>query len=207
MTKTTIDIQAFINEHPFTRYQWMILALCFITVAMDGFDTAIIGFIASDLVQEWGVEKSALGPVMSAALVGLAVGALTAGPLADRIGRKKVLIMSIVVFGLGAAMPNAATLMSEYAPERRRALLVNLMFVGFPMGSSLGGFLSAWMIPHYGWQSVLVLGGVMPLLLAVALIFLLPESVRYLVVKQHPAQRIAAILRHIAPLPKTVEFV
>lgn len=64
MTKTTIDIQAFINEHPFTRYQWMILALCFITVAMDGFDTAIIGFIASDLVQEWGVEKSALGPVM-----------------------------------------------------------------------------------------------------------------------------------------------
>ncbi|PLN99793.1 aromatic acid/H+ symport family MFS transporter, partial [Klebsiella pneumoniae] len=99
MTKTTIDIQAFINEHPFTRYQWMILALCFITVAMDGFDTAIIGFIASDLVQEWGVEKSALGPVMSAALVGLAVGALTAGPLADRIGRKKVLIMSIVVFG------------------------------------------------------------------------------------------------------------
>ena len=61
MKKTTIDIQAFINEHPFTKYQWMILALCFITVAMDGFDTAIIGFIASDLVQEWGVEKSALG--------------------------------------------------------------------------------------------------------------------------------------------------
>lgn len=196
MKKTTIDIQAFINEHPFTKYQWMILALCFITVAMDGFDTAIIGFIASDLVQEWGVEKSALGPVMSAALVGLAVGALTAGPLADRVGRKKVLILSIVVFGgfslltafatslnqltllrfltglgLGAAMPNAATLMSEYAPERRRALMVNLMFVGFPMGSSLGGFLSAWMIPHYGWQSVLVLGGVMPLLLAVVLIF------------------------------------
>ena len=219
MKKTTIDIQAFINEHPFTKYQWMILALCFITVAMDGFDTAIIGFIASDLVQEWGVEKSALGPVMSAALVGLAVGALTAGPLADRIGRKKVLIMSILVFGgfslltafasslnqltllrfltglgLGAAMPNAATLMSEYAPERRRALMVNLMFVGFPMGSSLGGFLSAWMIPHYGWQSVLVLGGVMPLLLAVALMFLLPESARYMVLKR------------IAPLPDAVEF-
>ena len=101
-----------------------------------------------------------------------------------------------------AAMPNAATLMSEYAPERRRALLVNLMFVGFPMGSSLGGFLSAWMIPHYGWQSVLVLGGVMPLLLAVALIFLLPESARYLVVKQQPAKRIAAILIRIAPLPE-----
>ncbi len=89
MNKTTIDIQAFINEHPFTKYQWMILALCFITVAMDGFDTAIIGFIASDLVQEWGVEKICVRPGDERALVGLAVGALTAGPLADRIGRKK----------------------------------------------------------------------------------------------------------------------
>jgi AAHS family 4-hydroxybenzoate transporter-like MFS transporter len=142
MKKTTIDIQAFINEHPFTKYQWMILALCFITVAMDGFDTAIIGFIASDLVQEWGVEKSALGPVMSAAL------SRARGRRADRRTARrprwaeKVLIMSIVVFGgfslltafatslnqltllrfltglgLGAAMPNAATLMSEYAPR------------------------------------------------------------------------------------------
>ncbi|WP_049292360.1 MFS transporter [Franconibacter helveticus] len=230
--KTTTDIQTFINEHPFSRYQWMILVLCFITVALDGFDTAIIGFIASDLVQEWGVQKSALGPVMSAALVGLAFGALTAGPMADRIGRKKVLVLSILVFGgfslltafatslnqlallrfltglgLGAAMPNAATLMSEYAPERKRALLVNLMFVGFPIGSSLGGFISAWLIPHYGWQSVLVLGGVMPLMLAVVLIFLLPESARYLVVHNKSQTHIAAILRRIAPLPEQSRIV
>ncbi|MTH45481.1 MFS transporter [Intestinirhabdus alba] len=232
MTNKKTDIQVFINEHPFSKYQWLILVLCFITVAMDGFDTAIIGFIASDLVQEWGVEKSALGPVMSAALVGLAAGALTAGPLADKIGRKTVLIVSIVVFGgfslltafadtlnqltalrfltglgLGAAMPNAATLMSEYAPERRRALLVNLMFVGFPIGSSLGGFISAWLIPHYGWQSVLILGGAMPLALAVVLVFLLPESARYLVVKNRPQQQIAAILRRIAPLAEGARFV
>jgi AAHS family 4-hydroxybenzoate transporter-like MFS transporter len=232
MTKTTTDIQAFINDNPFTKYQWLILVLCFTTVAMDGFDTAIIGYIASDLVQEWGVQKSALGPVMSAALVGLAVGALTAGPMADRIGRKKVLILSILVFGsfslltaaatslnqltllrfltglgLGAAMPNAATLMSEYAPERRRALLVNLMFVGFPIGSSLGGFISAWLIPQYGWQSVLILGGVMPLVLAIVLIFLLPESVRYLVAKNKSPSQVATILRRIAPLPAETQFV
>ena len=231
-TQTTTDIQAFINRHPFSKYQWMILVLCFVTVVMDGFDTAIIGFIASDLVQEWGVQKSDLGPVMSAALVGLAFGALTAGPMADRIGRKKVLVLSILVFGgfslitafatsltqltilrfltglgLGAAMPNAATLMSEYAPERRRALLVNLMFVGFPIGSSMGGFISAWMIPHYGWQSVLVLGGVMPLVLAVALIFLLPESARYLAAKNKSQREIASVLRRIAPLPDNTQFV
>ncbi len=88
MTKTTIDIQAFINEHPFTRYQWMILALCFITVAMDGFDTAIIGFIASDRAR---VGRGKIGPRPGdeRRAGGPAVGALTAGPLADRIGRKK----------------------------------------------------------------------------------------------------------------------
>lgn len=227
-----IDIQRFINDNPFSRYQWLILALCFITVAIDGFDTAIIAFIATDLVQEWGVQKADLGPVMSAALVGLAVGALTAGPMADRIGRKKVLVLSIFVFGsfslltafatslnalallrfltglgLGAAMPNAATLMSEYAPERRRALLVNLMFVGFPIGSSLGGFISAWLIPHFGWQSVLILGGVMPLVLAVVLIVILPESARFLVVHKRPHRQIATILHRIAPLPRNPYFV
>ncbi|QCT18961.1 aromatic acid/H+ symport family MFS transporter [Jejubacter calystegiae] len=229
---TTVDIQTLINNHRISKYQWLILVLCFITVAMDGFDTAIIGFIASDLVQEWGVNKADLGPVMSAALVGLAVGALTAGPMADRIGRKKVLILSIITFGsfsllsafatslnmlallrfltglgLGAAMPNAATLMSEYAPQRRRALLVNLMFVGFPIGSSMGGFISAWLIPHFGWQSVLILGGVMPLILALVLAIWLPESARYLVVHNKPQPQIAAIMRRIAPLPEGARLV
>lgn len=224
----TIEIQSFINNNRFSRYQWLILVLCFLTVALDGFDTAIIGFIATSLVQDWGIEKTSLGPVMSAALVGLAVGALTAGPLADRIGRKKVLVLSLVLFGgfslltafastlpmltllrfltglgLGAAMPNAATLMSEYAPERKRALLVNLMFCGFPLGSSMGGFVSAWLIPHFGWQSVMVLGGVMPLLLAGVLIVALPESARFMVVRGYPAQRIAAVLKRIAPLNLT----
>jgi len=116
MTKTTTtDIQAFINNNRFSKFQWMILVLCFITVALDGFDTAIIGFIASDLVQEWGVQKSDLGPVMSAALVGLAVGALTAGPMADRIGRKKVLVLSILVFGGFSLLTAFATSLTSLA--------------------------------------------------------------------------------------------
>lgn len=94
-----VEIRGFIDNQPFSRYQWLILVLCFLAVALDGFDTAIIGFIATSLVQEWGIDKTALGPVMSAALVGLAVGALAAGPLADRIGRKKVLVISLLLFG------------------------------------------------------------------------------------------------------------
>ncbi|AOY90832.1 4-hydroxybenzoate transporter [Cupriavidus sp. USMAA2-4] len=217
-----VDVQAFIDGQRFSAYQWLILLLCFLIVAIDGFDTAAIGYIAPALVQDWGIDKATLGPVMSAALFGLAGGAIFAGPLADRVGRKAVLVLSVFFFGawslatafagslesltvmrfltglgLGAAMPNAVTLMSEFAPARRRAVLVNTMFCGFPLGSAAGGFVAGWMIPHYGWHSVLVLGGVVPLVLAVLLVLLLPESVRYMVMRGQPAGRIRRVLARL----------
>ncbi|WDD90918.1 aromatic acid/H+ symport family MFS transporter [Burkholderia sp. FERM BP-3421] len=219
----TLDVQQFIDERRFSPYQWLILILCFLIVAADGFDTAAIGFVAPALGQEWHVTKAALGPVMSAALAGLAFGALAAGPLADRIGRKRVLVGSVMLFGLfsiacafaqtvnalavlrlltglglGAAMPNAATLMSEYAPHAKRSFLVNTMFCGFTLGSSAGGLVAAALIPEYGWRSVFVVGGVAPLLLG-ALLIALPESIRFMVLRGAPAERIAAVLRRIAP--------
>src|SRR4051794_13516379 len=90
----TVDVQTFLNEHPFSGYQWTIFALCFFIVLLDGFDTAAIGYIAPSLITEWSVERPALAPVLSAALFGLAFGALSAGPLADRFGRKAVLVAS-----------------------------------------------------------------------------------------------------------------
>src|SRR5215470_15774103 len=77
----SVDVQAFLNQHRFSAYQWVIFALCFVIVLLDGFDTAAIGYIAPSLVSEWGVGKPALAPVLSAALFGLAAGALCAGPL------------------------------------------------------------------------------------------------------------------------------
>jgi AAHS family 4-hydroxybenzoate transporter-like MFS transporter len=219
-----IDVQGFLNAHPFSPYQWLIFALCFTIVLLDGFDTAAIGFIAPSLVREWGVARPALAPVLSAALLGLAAGALLAGPLADRIGRKFVLAGSVLLFGaaclwssfstslleltvlrfitglgLGAAMPNAVTLMSEYCPDKRRATLTNAMFCGFPLGAALGGFVAAWMIPQWGWRSVLVAGGAVPLLLAVLIVLLLPESVRFLVARGASPDRIRAALARISP--------
>jgi AAHS family 4-hydroxybenzoate transporter-like MFS transporter len=226
MQDTVIDVQAFINRQRFSGYQWRILLLCFFIVAIDGFDTAALGFIAPVLAQQWHIGKAALGPVLSAALVGLAVGALVAGPLADRYGRKKVIVTSVVLFGLGslasagawslgsmtlfrfltglglgAAMPNATTLLAEYSPDRRRSLLVTTMFCGFTLGSASAGFVAAKLIPAYGWPSVLALGGALPLLLSMLLIAVLPESVRFLVLKGAPPQRVAAMLERIAPLP------
>ncbi|MGO4325913.1 MFS transporter [Cupriavidus sp. 2TAF22] len=220
----SVDVQQFIDSQPFSRFQWMILVLCFLIVAADGFDTAAIGFIAPVLAKEWGIARAHLGPVLSAALFGLAAGALVAGPLADRFGRKRVLVGSVLCFGawsaasafagsiealtalrfltglgLGAAMPNAVTLMSEYAPARRRSLAVNAMFCGFTLGSSAGGFIAAWLIPHHGWHSVLLVGGVAPLMLAVLLMLCLPESVRFMVARRADAARIAAALSRIRP--------
>ena len=95
-------------------------------------------------------------------------------------------------------MPNAVTLMSEYCPENRRATITNAMFCGFPLGAAFGGFLAAWMIPHFGWRSVLHLGGIAPLVLLVLLVLLLPESVRYMVGKGYSADRIRKPLARIA---------
>jgi MFS transporter, AAHS family, 4-hydroxybenzoate transporter len=218
-----LDIQDFLNQSRFSPYQWMIFGLCFCVVLLDGFDTAAIGYIAPSLLKEWGIARPALGPVLSAALFGLAAGALSAGPLADRFGRRLVLTGSTLIFavsslssafagtldhltvlrfvtgiGLGAAMPNAVTLISEYCPDNRRAMLTNAMFAGFPLGAALGGFLAAWMIPHWGWRSVLGLGGVAPLLLVAVMAAKLPESLRYMVARSHPAEAIRKALSHIS---------
>ncbi len=218
-----VDVQSLIDQSPFSAFQWRIFALCFIIVLLDGFDTAAIGYIAPSLIKEWGVTRPALAPVLSAALFGLAAGALSAGPLADRLGRRLVLNVSVLVFalaclassfsadlntltlwrfvtgiGLGAAMPNAVTLMSEYSPGQRRATITNAMFCGFPLGAAFGGFLAAWMIPQFGWRSVLMLGGIAPLFLLAACIFILPESVRYMVAKRQPVERIRAVLGRIS---------
>ncbi|HEY9107050.1 MAG TPA: MFS transporter [Roseateles sp.] len=219
----TVDVQRLIDDHPLSAWQWLVFAMCFLIVLLDGFDTAAIGYIAPSLIKDWGVTKPMLGPVLSAALFGLAAGALLAGPVADRLGRKRVLTTAVLVFGLatvasafaadltqlsvlrfvtglglGAAMPNAVTLMSEYCPTSRRSTLTNLMFCGFPLGAACGGFLAAWMIPQWGWQSVLLLGGIAPLLLALAMLVLLPESVRFLVTRRLPVERIRATLARIA---------
>ena len=133
------------------------------------------------------------------------IGALVFGPLADRIGRKKIIILSTLAFGigtlvtafvqdvntllavrfltglgLGGAMPNTIAMTSEFSPHRRRATMVMVMFCGFSIGAALGGFLAAGLIPYFGWRSVFFVGGIAPLLLVPILALRLPESVRFL---------------------------
>ncbi|EPJ3204094.1 aromatic acid/H+ symport family MFS transporter [Salmonella enterica subsp. enterica serovar Derby] len=212
-----VNIQQAIDDSPFSRFHWVIIVLGFLVLAIDGFDTAAMGYIAPTLSADWGIQKQDLGPVLSAALLGLSFGALLAGPISDRMGRKRVLVFSCLFFGLaslgtayaetlnmltfwrfltglglGAAMPNAITLVSEFAPKRCRSMAINTMYCGFPLGAAGGGVISSWLIPSYGWHSVLLAGAIAPLALTVLLVLFLPESVKYLV---HRGKEITQIKR------------
>src|ERR1700681_4235309 len=221
---SVVDVAGYIDQQPVGAFQLKLLLTCAAVLFLDGFDTTAIGYVAPSLAREWGLTKGALGPVFSAGLFGLMIGALGVGPLADRIGGKKIIIFSTLAFGigtlitafvqdvntllairfltglgLGGAMPNTIAMTSEFNPRRRRATMVMIMFCGFSVGAALGGLLAAALIPQFGWRSVFVVGGIAPLLLAPILALRLPESVRFLALTGHANQRVAELLGLINP--------
>src|SRR3984957_5835459 len=219
---STVDVAAFIDAQPVGAFQVKLLLTCAAVLFLDGFDTQAIGYVAPVLAKEWGLSKGALGPVFSAGLFGLMIGALLFGPLADRIGRKKIIVLSTLAFGLGVlltslvqdvnallairfltglglggAMPNAIATTAEFNPRRRRATMVMIMFAGFSIGAALGGMLAAALIPAFGWRSVFMVGGIAPLLLVPILMLRLPESVRFLALTGRANARVAELLQSI----------
>ena len=222
--KGTIHVGALIDQSPVRGFQLIVAFLCGFIVFLDGFDTQIIAFIAPPVAAEFGLTRAELGPLFVASLVGILFGALFFGPLADRYGRRTVILISTVLLGaltlasaassnagelmalrfatglgLGGAMPNAIALTAEFCPKRRRATMVMIMFTGFSLGAAAAGGLSASLMPLSGWRTVLVVGGALPLALVVLLYAALPESVRFLVLANAAAARIAALLRKLVP--------
>jgi MFS transporter, AAHS family, 4-hydroxybenzoate transporter len=198
------------------------IALCAIVVILDGFDTQCMGFLVPVISETLHVALPSFGPVLSAALVGLMVAAMASGPIADRWGRRWVVIVSVLVFalfalltarantlqelvvcrfltglGLGGAMPNAVALTSEFTPKRLQAIVIGAVFTGMPAGAVVASQAAAFMIPRWGWRSVFVLGGALPLVLAVALVVLLPESAEWIAARAGGG---AAAARRAAPV-------
>lgn len=228
-----LDLQQAIDGQAFNKYHLRVLVLCALSVLMDGFDAQAMGFVAPTLSAEWNISRGALGPILTAGLVGMLCGALFFGPLADRFGRRTILLFCtvwfgvfslltasatsvrsieilrlITGFGLGGTLPNAIALTSEYMPRQLRSTCVMLMFTGFSIGAATGGFVAAILIKTFSWRAVFVVGGAAPCLLA-ALLLGLPESIRFLVLRGGRTARVKAYLRKIAPdleVPEDVCF-
>ena len=224
MSERVVDVGTLIETRPIGRVQWMVIGLCAVVAMLDGLDLQSIGLAAPAMGAQLHIAPQAFGVVFGTALAGLALGAFLLGPVADRVGRKRVLVAAtfcfgvftlatayagslpelltfrfLAGFGLGGAMPSFISLASEYVPKARRAATVSLLWAGFPLGGVAAGLLGSRIIPAYGWQSIFILGGVLPILLALVLALALPESVSFLVATGKPHERIGRTLRRIFP--------
>ncbi|PZU60439.1 MAG: MFS transporter [Brevundimonas sp.] len=224
MTTQIIDVAREIDARKISGLQWRVFILCGLVALCDGFDTQSIAFAAPSIASDWGVPVSDFGLVFASGLLGLTVAALSLGALGDRIGRKRIIILSLLAMGvfsiwaayarsmeeltlarfcvglgLGGAIPSVIALTAEYSPLRLRSTLVTSMFIGFPLGAVLGGLVSARLIAEFGWTSVFWAGGILPLILIPVVLAALPESIGFLAAAGRHRDRIAAVLNRIAP--------
>jgi MFS transporter, AAHS family, 4-hydroxybenzoate transporter len=218
------NVGEIIDQQPVGAFQKMVVLLCTTVVFFEGMTTQAAGYVGPALGEVWQLGPEQLGFFFTAALIGLMLGGVFVAPLADRIGRRPVLIGCVALFslcslasavspsiavldlarfltglGIGGGMPNAIALTAEYAPHRRRNAMVAVMMSGFIFGSIAGGLVSAWLVPDWGWPSVFIAAGLLPLALLPVLIALLPESIRFLVVQANTGAAVAKLVRRIAP--------
>jgi len=188
-----------------TRHQAWLVAGTALTIVVDGLDIQLLGNAIPSLMREWSLPRSAFSTALAMSPLGMMIGGALGGWWGDRIGRRSALLSSVLTFGaltavtatadsaaalgalrfiaglgLGGALPNAAALASEYVPPRQRPLAVTLTIVCVPLGGMLAAFLSARVIPAYGWRALFLVGGFVPFLLGAILFRVLPESPRFL---------------------------
>ena len=197
----TIDVDQVLESGRLRGPVLVVLLCAASTLILDGFDIQAAGFAAPALVNDLHVTRAALGPALAASLVGMALGAAGIGALGDRWGRRRTLLLSTALFGfatllaatatsvatlalwrfitgigLGGALTTATALVAEFSPRRFRAQAIGAIQMGVPIGGMTGAALAAELIPSYGWRSVFVVGGALPVLAAAVMYFVLPES-------------------------------
>jgi MFS transporter, AAHS family, 4-hydroxybenzoate transporter len=221
----SVDVARLIDERRVTAFNIGLIILSFFVISVDGYDIAAISFAAPELIRAWHItDRAALAPVFSASLVGILFGAPIFGFIGDRYGRKAAAISSCLVFGaltwaavlstsltqllvlrflagvgIGGLFPNLIALNAEFAPKRVRATLTIIAISGVPIGGAIPGAVSAFLVPSYGWTILFTIGGALPILMAVLCLFWLPESAKFLVLKEHRRAALVRLLKKLRP--------
>ena len=214
------DLRQQVDQGPMRGFQWLAITVCVMLNMIDGFDVLVMAFTASSVAAEWGLGGAELGMLLSAGLLGMALGSLLLAPWADRIGRRPLILLCLVLsgsgmvlsalsqsplqlallrgltgVGIGGILASSNVIASEYASTRWRGLAVSLQSTGYALGATLGGLLAVWLLSHWGWRSVFLTGGLITFA-AIALVLLwLPESLDFLLSKQprNALQRVNAL--------------
>lgn len=218
------DVEDFIDRTPIGPTQLLALFVCVLVCFIDGFDIFMIGKIAPAIAAGFGESSEAMTKVFVYQQIGLAIGAFGIAPLADRFGRRFMLMTSCLIFGsitllsihaqtltqlallrglagvfMAAGLPMAMALISEITPKHRRSTLISLALVGFSTGSAASGVVAAWLLDDYGWQSGFWIGGLIPLVCATMLFLFVPESLKFRAERNPSDPRVARTIRRIDP--------
>lgn len=216
------DVEDFVDRQPIGRTQLAVLLVCGLVCFIDGFDIFVIGKIAPAITADFGEKPEAMGFVFLLQQIGLAAGAFLVSPLADRLGRRRMLVWACAAFGIitfasiyaqnlnqlawlrglaglfmSAGMPIALALISEMTPKRRRSLFVALALAGYSTGNAASGAVAAWLLDIYGWESGFVIGGIVPILCIPLLLMFVPESVKYLTERDPHGHALPATVRRM----------
>lgn len=229
----SIDAGQLLDEGGWGAYQKWLVLLTALTIIFDGIDNQLLGIAIPSIMRDWGVARAAFAPVVSLGYLGMMIGGATAGLAGDRFGRRTALLASMATFaamtfaialvhnvsslgalrfvagiGLGGAMPNAATLAAEFVPFRRRAFAVTITIVCMPVGATIAGLLGIQALARYGWSTLFLAGGAIPLAATALLVWLLPESPRYLARHRARWSELVSLLRRMGqPVAPSATFV
>jgi AAHS family 4-hydroxybenzoate transporter-like MFS transporter len=218
------DVSEFLDRPKLDAYRLQIFALCTLVMTVDGYDVFVVGYLVPALAQDFGVAPPRITSIFVFQTIALGLGAYMVSPLADRFGRRNLILACTALLGIltlagtlatsvtelavfrvvasfffGAVVPNLVAVTSEYGSRRSRPILVIILFMGYTIGAGGGGSIASALAADYGWRAAFWMGGLAPLLVAVILYFLLPESIRFMVLKGDRNDQVATHLRRIDP--------
>src|ERR1700724_324526 len=230
-----VQVSHFLDQPGLGAFQIKLIIWPVLLAMIDGYDIGAIAFAAPSLIKEWNLAPADLKWVLSASNFGVLFGSQIFGWIGDRYGRKTALIFANLLFGvltywaaystnltelsvlrfiaglgIGGVIPNIVAINAESAPRNRRATMAIIATGMVPLGGALAGLASAALVPTYGWQILFYIGGVAPILFALAAVYGLPESIKFMTLHEGHRGQMVALLRDIRPgytVPPNARFV